>query len=160
MRKRRILVAALAAGTVALGAGGAALATLSTPAATASTSETGSQTTTAPRLGETKIKQIALEFASRMGDPNPTSIEYVQGSRQQVVFGVSKDEVPDDTEVDAIVMHGQFAANNVSLPIEGNPPSGPVLIVFVNAATGAMTDLGIQQQAPNLNPYGPVHTVE
>jgi ABC-type glycerol-3-phosphate transport system substrate-binding protein len=166
MRKRRVLTAALTAGTVALGAGGAMLVTLSASSATASPAETVTQTTTAAQtttgapLGAAKIKQIALEFAASMGDPNPTAIEYVQGSRQQVVFAFSKDEVLDNTEVDAIVMHGRFMSKNAPVPAEGSPPSGSVLIMVVNATTGELTDIGIQQQSPNLNAFGPVHMGE
>jgi hypothetical protein len=35
-----------------------------------------------------------------------------------------------------------------------------VLILVVNAITGQMTDLGIQQEAPNLSAFGPVHLSE
>jgi len=161
MRKRRTLVAALAAGTMALGAGGATLAALSASATTTPPEATTTpQTTAVPPLGEAKIKQIGLEFAARMGDPNPTAIEYVHGSREQVVFAFSKDEVPDNTEVDAIVMHGQFVSTNAPVPAEGKPPGGSVLIVVINATTGEMTDLGIQQQSPNLGAFGPVDLSE
>lgn len=160
MRKRRVLIVALAIGAVALGAGGAGLATLSASSATASASESAGGMISAPQLGAAQIKQIALEFAASMGDPNPTSIEYVQGSRQKVVFAFSKDEVPDNTEVDAIVMHGQFVAKNALGPPEASPPSGSVLILVVNATTGEMTDVGIQQQSPNLNAFGLVKISE
>lgn len=164
MRKRRVFVAVLATTTVALGAGGATLATLSA-SATASP-ETTTQTTTpaqmtaASPLGEAKIKQIALEFAATMGDPNPTAIEYAKGNRQQIVFAFSQDDVSDNTEVDAIVMHGQFVAKHAPVPAGASAPHGSVLIMVINATTGELTDIGIQQQAPNLSAFGPVNISE
>lgn len=161
MRKRNVFIAALASGALALGAGGAALATL-TASATASTSESVTQTTAAPQtaaapLGQTAIKEIALGFAAKMGDSHPTGLEYVQGGRRQIVQAFSDDEVPNSTEVDAIVMRGQFIAKNAPMPPGASSPSGTVLIVVINATTGEMTDFGIQQQPPNLNAFGPVH---
>lgn len=156
MRKRRILVAALATVTIALGAGGAGLATLGSSAA-ASQSRTAGQAANTLRLGEAHIKQMALEFAATMGDPNPTAIEYAHGRREQVVFAFSEDEVPDNTEVDAIVIHGQFVAKNAPVPPGESPPSGSVVILVVNAVTGEMTDFGIQQKTPNLSAFGLVH---
>lgn len=159
MRKRRLLVAVLAASTVALGAGGATVVTFGATA-TASPSETAPQGTAGSRLGEAQVKQIALDFAASMGNPNPQGIEYVEGDHQQVVRAFSGDEVSDDAEVDAIVMHGHFVAKSAPVPPGASPPSGSVLILVVNAITGQMTDLGIQQETPNLSAFGPVHLSE
>jgi hypothetical protein len=156
MRKRRILVAAVATGTIALGAAGAGFATLGSSAA-ASQSKTATQAANTSRLGEAQIKQMALKFAATMGDPNPTAIEYAHGKRQQVVFAFSEDEVPDNTEVDAIVIHGRFVAKDAPVPTGESPPTGSVAILVVNAVTGEITDFGIQQETPNLSAFGLAH---
>jgi hypothetical protein len=95
-----------------------------------------------------------------MGTPNPHAIEYVEGGHQQVVRAFSDDEVSDNAEVDAIVMHGEFVGKDVPVPPGASPPSGSVMILVVNATTGQMTDLGIQQEAPNFSDFRPVHLGE
>lgn len=91
-----------------------------------------------------------------MGDRSPGSIEYVEDNRQPVVSALSSDEVENSADVDAIVMRGDFVANNAPRPSEAPAPRGSVLTLVVKATTGELTDFGIQNEAPNLTSLGPV----
>jgi hypothetical protein len=144
-RRHKLLLLGSAAGAVAFGAGGAVLATASSSA------------DAAPKLTEVQITQEALNLAAGMGDASPTSIEHVEGTREQLVSALSGDEVRAASEdVYAIVIRGQFVDSNAPRPSDAAAPSGSVLTVFIDATTGALTDFGIQNQVPDLTSLGPV----
>lgn len=129
------------------------------PGSSTDTNPTGSPSSSAetgPTLTDAQVSEIAGEFAAGMGDPNPTSIEHVESTRQQGVFALSGDTVSTNPDVYAIVMRGQFVANNAPRASEATAPSGPVLTLVINATTGALTDFGVQNQVPDLSSLGPV----
>jgi hypothetical protein len=107
-------------------------------------------------LTESQITQTAQEFAARMGDSTPTSIEHVEGTRQQTVLALTGDKVSTNPDVYAIVMQGNFVANNMPVPAGVSAPSGSVLTLVIDASTGQMTDFSIGSQVPDLASLGPV----
>lgn len=124
------------------------------PTDTTPTGSPGSSAETGPPLSDAQVRQIASEFAGGMGDPNPTSIEYVESTRQQAVSALSGDKVDTNPDVYAIVMTGDFVASTA--PTDGPPPTGSVLTMVINANTGALTDFGVQNQVPDLTSLGSV----
>ena len=110
-------------------------------------------TSTGP-LTEGQITQIAQKWAAQMGDPTPSSIEHVEGPRQQAVAALSGDGVPSTQDVDAIVMTGRFVDNYAPLPYGAAAPSGSALEIIIDSSTGQLTDLGLTNQAPNLASLG------
>jgi hypothetical protein len=119
-------------------------------------SESHANATEAQPLGIAQLRESAHEFATGMGDSTPSSIEYVTGNRNQVVFALSGDEVEGNTNVDAIIMHGSFVANHAPRPSEVAAPSGTVLTLVINATTGEITDFGLQNTEPNIAAFRPV----
>lgn len=146
MRRHKVLLAVSAAGTTALVAASIAFASTTT----GTTGTTGQSV-----LSEAQIQQDAVAFAAANGDPDPTSMEHVQGSRQQLVLALSGGtvSVPYTEDVVAVVMQGNFVAN-ISGP--GAPPSGSVLTMVIDATTGQLVDFGIQNSVPDLTSLGTV----
>lgn len=107
-------------------------------------------------LGTAELSEIAREFAASMGDSTPISSEYLTGDRRQVVLALSGDEVEDSGNVDAIILRGQFVDHLAPRPPGVTAPSGTVLTLVINAATGEMNDFGIQSNVPNVKEFGPV----
>jgi hypothetical protein len=120
------------------------------------TSVPGSPGQPGSALTEDQITQIAQQFAAGMGDQNPTLIEHVESTRQQAVLALSGDKVSSSPSVDAIVMQGQFVANNAPRPGDVSAPSGSVLVMIIDANTGALADFGLQNEVPDLANLGPV----
>jgi hypothetical protein len=164
MRRHKVLLVVSAAGTTALVAAGIAFASGTTGAtgttgvtsgATGTTGVTSGATgTSSPTvLSEAQITQMAVGFAAANSDANPTSIEHVEGSQQQVVLAFSGATVPYDGEVVGVVMQGHFVGN-VSGP--GGSPTGSVLTMVIDATTGRLTGFGIENNVPDLTGLGPV----
>jgi hypothetical protein len=130
----------------------------SSPTNTGPTNSPSSPAGTDTPLTETQISQTAHKYAAAMGDPNPSSIEHVESTRQQAVAVLSGDKVSTNPDVYAIVMRGQFVDNEAPLPGDATAPSGSVLTIIINATTGQLTDLGVQNQVPDLTSLGPVTT--
>lgn len=107
-----------------------------------------------PRLSESQIRSIALGFASSFGDPTPSSVEYVQNRRDQVVHVAFGATVPDARLVDLIVVRGHFVLDGVPRPLGAPAPTGSCLLLVIDAATGQLTDLGVQDRLPNVSSLG------
>jgi hypothetical protein len=165
MRRHKVFLAVSAAGAMALVVASIAFAS-TTIGATGATGVAGATDTTGPIgatgqsvLTEPQIKQLAVAFAAANGDPTPSSMEYVEGSRQQLVLALSRGtvSVPNTEDVFAVVMQGNFVAN-VSGP--GAPPSGSVLTMVIDSTTGELVNFGIQKSVPPLAGLGTVQTIE
>jgi hypothetical protein len=117
----------------------------------------GSSVDVGPKLTEDQISQIARGAADGIGgDSAPTLIEHVEGLREQTVFSLSGDTVPSSSDVFAIVMRGHFVASGAPTPPDVPAPTGSVMVLIIDATTGQVTDLGIQDQVPDLATLGPV----
>jgi hypothetical protein len=113
-------------------------------------------------LTESQVSRIAHGFAAGMGDSIPSSIEHVESTRDQAVFALSGDHVSgSDPEFSAsadvygIVMRGHFVAANAPRASDAAAPSGSVLTIVINGTTGQLTDLGLQNNIPDLTTLGP-----
>jgi hypothetical protein len=110
-------------------------------------------------LTEPEIGQVARQAAAQLGgDGFPSSIEHVAGLHAQTVFALTRDTVSGSNNVDAIVMHGQFALNGWPVPSDAPVPKGSTLTVIVDANTGGLMDFMLGDQSPNLAALGPVTT--
>ena len=54
---------------------------------------------------------------------------------------------------------GNFVGMNVPIPSGVAPPTGDVLTIVVDNATGEITDLGIQNSYPSLSSFGGATTI-
>ncbi len=109
-------------------------------------------------LAEATILRIGQTVGAQQGDPSPTLIQHSDGTREQANLLASGETVPGTEVSTLIVERGHFVANNVPRPQGASPPQGDVLTIVVDVATGQVTDLGIQQNAPRLANLGPVTT--
>lgn len=121
---------------------------------------TSSRRAWAPTLSESQIQAIALSFAAGFGDATPTSIEYAEGPRNEAVLLDAQDVVPDARDAFLIVIQGSFVDDNALQPPGASASiTGSVLTLVVDAQTGQLTDLGIEDNAPELSSLGPVTVI-
>lgn len=142
--RRRVLIAcsalAAVAAAVVVSLGG------SSPSANA----------TSPAMSESAIRALESNVASRLGENAPTGVQHVTSTRARAVLASSGAIVDDSTPSVLIVMHGHFTDADASRPRGAPAPSGTVLTLVVDSATGQVTDLGIEEKAPDLAGLGPV----
>jgi hypothetical protein len=111
-----------------------------------------------PQLPEYRIVQTAERAAAQAGDPRPTLIQHSAGSRQEANLVSSGDGVPGGRWSYLIAERGNFVLKNASVPSGARAPSGSVLTMIVDAATGRVTDGGVSDRYPRLATLGPVTT--
>jgi len=146
----RFVVAGLLIGLSATGAAAALAA--SQP------SNDGSTDPAASSLNRAQILTIARAAAASAGDPAPTLIQHVEGTRAQLNLAASGAIVPGDEASVLIVAFGRFVATNAPVPAGAATPQGTILTAVVNTSTGQQTDFGIQDTVPRLSGLGPVVT--
>jgi hypothetical protein len=128
-------------------------------------------------VGDASAKAKLLALAALNGDDAPTDIVAVASTRQvavQTTQGTSlvadpqaPGSVPSATSGSAdlnagvvvLTAHGHFTANDFPLPGSAAPPSGSVLTVILNAATGEVTDVGISDDTPSSSALGAVRAL-
>lgn len=111
-----------------------------------------------PRLGEDKILALATQAATGAGDPSPSLIQHAEGTHFDAVLISSGDLVFEWNWSVLIALRGHFTANGAPIPAGAKAPTGTVLTLVVNAATGEVTDFGIGDIYPPLVQLGPVTT--
>jgi hypothetical protein len=104
------------------------------------------------------VPQVAQRLATIAGDRAPTSSSYVYTRRQDAQSIQGGDKVDTNGPAYLVVMHGHFVYKNARG--FGPPPTGSVLTVTIDAATGQSTDLGIGNAAPDLARLGAVHALQ
>ena len=117
----------------------------------------GSASPTTTTLSNSQIESIALAYAASFGDSNPTSIQYVESARNQAVLLASAGDVVQDTrDAYLIVVQGSFVDDSALVPAGASAPTGSVFTLVVDAQTGQLTDLGVQDNVPELSSLGRV----
>lgn len=107
---------------------------------------------------ELKILAIALRAAAGAGDPTPTLIQHSAGPRGKANLISSEDITGGQHHSYLIAERGHFVVTD-SEGVPGSAiPRGSVLTLVVNAASGQVTDFGVQNNYPNLAALGPVTT--
>jgi hypothetical protein len=92
-------------------------------------------------------------MAAIAGDARPDSAEFVYTTRQAAV-GLDGEKVDSDQPVYLVVLHGHFVykyARGI-----GPPPTGTVLTLTIDAATGDSLDLGLGNGPSGASRLGPV----
>ena len=111
-----------------------------------------------PRLSESKILALATQAAAGAGDRSPLLIQHAEGTHFDAVLISSRNFVFEWNWSVLIAVRGHFTANGAPIPAGAKPPSGTVLTLVVNAASGQVTDFGIGDRYPPLAQLGPVTT--
>jgi hypothetical protein len=148
-KPKRYIVGGIGAAAAAL-----VLATAGSGAATAGNPMTAAQ-----------IKSLVVRDAARMGDSTPTDISYSTLTTRNGALAASGsgDSVGgaygSASGYFVVVAHGDFTAYDAPIPNGVKIPTGTVMTFVVDAATGEVTDGGLQDNTPDLSALGPVTTV-
>jgi hypothetical protein len=106
----------------------------------------------------TELGALVRSIAAGLGDGVPTAIEQSEGTRADAVL-VSSGEVVSGSDASYLVVaQGDFVDTAAHRPPGAPAPSGSVLTLVVDASTGQVTDLGIQDDVPDLATLGKVTT--
>jgi hypothetical protein len=143
-RRNRIRVL----GAAALLGGVATIVLLLTASSPVSASPTG--------ISEAQIVAIATTAAANLGEVAPTNIAHSEGTRAAAVAVSSGEVVQGSNDSVLIAEHGHFVGTNVHRPPGAPAPEGSVLTLVVDVSSGEITDLGIQDNYPDLAALGPV----
>jgi hypothetical protein len=111
-----------------------------------------------PQLSEKTILTLARRAAANAGDRTPTLIQHVESTRFEAVRISSDDLVFEWNWSYLIAVRGHFVANDVSIPPGAKAPTGSVMTLVVDAATGQGTDFGLSKRYPPLAELGRVTT--
>jgi hypothetical protein len=111
-------------------------------------------------ISQGQIASIASQAAAKAGDPSPTSIQYsAVTTRSQANLVDSGDVVPGDNASYLVALRGKFATSG-PVPPGAAEPTGSVLTLVVDATTGEITDIGLEDTYPDLGTLGPVSTAQ
>jgi hypothetical protein len=101
--------------------------------------------------------KAAADFAAGAGDGSPTDVQEAQSTRGHAVAeAVGGDTISDTTPSTTVTMHGHFVLDDVPRPQGTAPPTGSVLTLVIDNASGSVTDVGLTDSAPNLARVGAV----
>lgn len=101
---------------------------------------------------------LARAVAAQDGENAPSAIEMVRSTHALALRYVDPGETTtaDDGNVVVLVLHGHFTASQGPHPPGAAPPSGSVMTLVLDAASGQLRDLGLVDAAPSLAALGPV----
>jgi hypothetical protein len=103
----------------------------------------------APADAPAVLRATALKIAAQNGEPNPTGLAYVAGTRHQAAALMDTSVAQDDQSY-IIQMHGHFTSYRQGPASSEGPgvrPTGDTMTVVVSATTGLVTDIGITNGA-------------
>ncbi len=105
-----------------------------------------------------------LEFvrivAAAFGEESPSSVNQVKSSRAHAVAALTGDSIDKEFSSDVVVIEltGDFKARDAGPP--GAPPTvGRILTLFVDPATGFVTDVSLSPEPLGLGRLGTVREV-
>jgi cytoskeletal protein RodZ len=165
VRRLRILLAccvALAVGVgVATQAIGASTPTGTAETATATDPFAGYQAESGrPLLSDASLAKIATTEAARAGNASPASVSAADASYAQAAQAVDPQSVPNtkpssagqaqymDAAAVVVTMTGGFTLTTARVPNNAKPPSGPVMLLVLDARTGRVEMRGIKEEVP------------
>lgn len=120
-----------------------------TPAATAGTGIPKTAAANgAPQAftGASSLSALAAQAAKANGVTDPTDVRYVQTTRAKVA-ALTGASAQGGGNVYVVELHGHFDGAYASVPKGGKTPTGDTLTIVVDAATGAVTDVGLTDSA-------------
>ncbi len=120
-------------------------------------------------LSAMAIIAIAQRAATDAGESKPTEIEWVASTRSEAATVTSGSAVTgpqDDQPVILIQLQGAFTATHARMPraatseqdAQSQLPTGSVITLVVDGATGDVLDYGLTNEHVNLGKLGQVHT--
>ena len=91
-----------------------------------------------PQAAPIALAKLARHFSALNGEPNPTDLAYIAGSRQQAatLMGTS---LAADAPSYIVEAHGHFTSSRGHAR-GAAAPTGTTMLIVVDAATGAITD--------------------
>jgi hypothetical protein len=96
-----------------------------------------------PVFGTNQLAQLATVVAAQSGDAHPTSVTYVNSTRQAAQTLISQDVVGSDQPVAVVEMVGSFSAVDIPVPKGEARPGGTVLILTVDPSNGSVIDMSV-----------------
>jgi hypothetical protein len=107
---------------------------------------------------DTVLGQIAQTYATKMGDPTPTSTEYVSTTRQVAVQADGSGTADTNEPVYLVVVKGSFIDKS-AFGDGGAPPEGSVLTLVVDVSDYQVVDVGVESVPPTLSGVGATTTL-
>ena len=109
---------------------------------------------------EDQVLSVALKFAEDSGEPHPSLIQHAAGPHDHAFeIGSFGNRIPrDSTRCFLIAVRGSFVLHNAHPPAGVEAPRGTVLVLYINAETGAYMGRGLGDLFPDLEKLGPVTT--
>lgn len=106
-------------------------------------------------LSRSQLTQTALAEAAAMGDAQPTSVVSVPTTRERANLLASGELAGRDSPAFLIVVQGSFRVPDVLAPAgSSGSAQGDVLTLVVDASTGEITDVGVQDDLPDVSALG------
>lgn len=112
-------------------------------------------------LSTTEIVNMIMSAAADMKSPEPTAIQYVWGTRNDLRAFVSRDATAGDQRQAVLVQAvGHFTwIHSAPLTVKGPPhnkSTGAALFLIIDRHTGQRTDWGLLKQPKDLSQLGQV----
>lgn len=110
-------------------------------------------------ITEAEIVEIALTMAAQTGEPNPTRIQFAQGTRDRINDVASRgrdqhDRLDGERRCYLVVIEGRFIGHNLSRPAGAAVQTGTVMTILLDAETGQCRGLGLGDHHPSLEELG------
>jgi hypothetical protein len=109
---------------------------------------------------EDQILAVALRFAADAGEARPSLIQHAVGPYDHAVeVGSFGNRVPANSSACFVVaVRGSFVLHNAHSPAGVAAPRGTVLVLYIDAETGACIGRGLGDRYPDLEELGQVTT--
>lgn len=109
-------------------------------------------------LSEADIVEMIMRFAAACGDPTPTAIRYVHGTRGDLNRVLGAEMFGDDAATPAVLVEatGDFRWPR-AVGLVPRHPTGHVITLVVNKDTGESFDAGIGPGPHDLSALGELH---
>lgn len=112
---------------------------------------------------ETAAVAKLTALATANGEPSPKDIQVVEtneAAAMKALFDSSGDASRAANSVVALTATGNFTAHSAKMPPGADLPTGNVLTMIFDNATGQISDWGVTSTLPALSPLGPVLTAK
>lgn len=110
-------------------------------------------------LPEKEVVSTIMWFASYCGDPTPSAIRYVRGTRGDLNRIMGAELFGEDAATPAVLVEatGNFTWRHSAPYGHSGVSSGTTITLVINEATGEAVDKGIRNKQYDWSALGPVH---
>jgi len=107
------------------------------------------------------LRRETIEFAARNGEPSPTKLRLVTGTRRQVVAALMGGSIVDsDQDVFAVAMEGDFVGYAASRsPRHPEPPTGRYMLIVYDATTLKIWDWSLTREPAPIGVLAPLISI-